>query len=304
MKLTGFWKVGVAFSLGFLTFALISWAGATKARGIFERLGIIRSPKPSPAVDFTAVSRQVLPQGGVELPISWGDLGKRLVAEGVINQGKFEELFAKGDSKPEVGKLLGRVDNGRIRISADNSQLWLDLLWALGLGNKNPVLDEGPINQDPKRTANFASTGGWAGLSVGSPMKHFSRHQFVTLTASQQALLEEVAKGVFRPCCGQSTYFPDCNHGMAMLGALELGVAQGLGKEELFKMALVLNSYWFPQTYLDIATYFAERDIAWGKVRPEEVLGEKFSSGSGYAFIRSTIKSLPKPINGGGSCGA
>jgi hypothetical protein len=38
----------------------------------------------------------------------------------------------------------------------------------------------------------------------------------------QQKRLEEVTIGVFRPCCDNPHAFPDCNHGMAMLGLLEL----------------------------------------------------------------------------------
>jgi hypothetical protein len=44
----------------------------------------------------------------------------------------------------------------------------------------------------------------------------------IPLTAEQQALVEEVAAEIYRPCCNNSTLFPDCNHGMAMLGFLEL----------------------------------------------------------------------------------
>ena len=91
---------------------------------------------------------------------------------------------------------------------------------------------------------------------------------------------------------------------MAMLGALELGAAQGLTRDELFKLALVLNQYWFSQTYLELATFFAEKGISWADVKPEEVLSAKYSSGQGYASIRQQIKSLPSVQKGGGGCGA
>ena len=39
-------------------------------------------------------------------------------------------------------------------------------------------------------------------------------------------IVEEIAGNIYRPCCGNSTAFPDCNHGMAMLGLIELMVSQ------------------------------------------------------------------------------
>ena len=59
-------------------------------------------------------------------------------------------------------------------------------------------------------------------------MNHYSMHRFIVLTPEQQALVEKVSKGIYRPCCGNSVYFPDCNHGMAMLGLLELMASQGV----------------------------------------------------------------------------
>lgn len=49
-----------------------------------------------------------------------------------------------------------------------------------------------------------------------------------TITASEaSSTAQDEAKGK-EVCCGNSTYFPDCNHGAAMLGFIELAVSQGL----------------------------------------------------------------------------
>ena len=48
---------------------------------------------------------------------------------------------------------------------------------------------------------------------------------------------ERAAPFVYRPCCDNATHFPDCNHGMAMLGLLELMAAQGASEEEMFAAA-------------------------------------------------------------------
>ena len=87
----------------------------------------------------------------------------------------------------------------------------------------------------------FASTGGWS-LSKGNAMDHYSRHNFVVLTQAQAELVERVSKNIYRPCCNNSTYFPDCNHGMAMLGLLELMASQNISEGQMYKIALSVNS--------------------------------------------------------------
>jgi len=65
-----------------------------------------------------------------------------------------------------------------------------------------------------------------------------------------------------------------------------------------------VNSFWFPQTYLDLATYFGEQGTTWDQVDAKTVLGIQYSSAQGYQQTRQNIKSLPKPQQGGGGCGA
>ena len=146
---------------------------------------------------------------------------------------------------------------------------------------------------------NFASTGGWT-LSVGNAMDHYSRHPFMILTKEQQELVENVSKNIYRPCCGNSTYFPDCNHGMAMLGLLELMASQGVGEEEIYKVALAVNSYWFPDNYLTIAKYMESKGVDWKKVNPKEILGKDYSSSSGFAKV---LQQVPQQSSGGGGGG-
>jgi len=248
------------------------------------------------------LQEQIIPSQGVELPVKWGDLGKRMADAGVIDKNKFEELYLQRDGFSEADKKMIEAEgNGNIIINSQNSGLILNLLWALGLGNENRVLETGPM-KDPKYggAEGFASTGGWT-LAKGDTMNHYSGHQFVVLTDEQQRLVEGVAKNIYRPCCGNSTYFPDCNHGMAMLGFLELAASQGFSENALYQMALVLNSYWFSDNYLTIAQYFENKGIDWDKVGAKEVLGLNFSSVSGYQKILTQIQ--PKSGGSGGSCG-
>ncbi len=249
-----------------------------------------------------ALSEIITPSAGVSLPARWGDIGKKMVAAGVIDEPRFEALYTQnGGLTANEQALLDSPDNGNLVITKQNAGVILNLLWAFGLGNKNPILENGPM-QDPQYggAGNFASTGGWT-VAAGGAMDHYSAHQFITLTADEQALVEGVAKNIYRPCCGNSTYFPDCNHGMAMLGLLELMASQGATEDQMYRAALAVNSYWFPDTYLTISRYFAGKGISWDKVDPKIVLGAAYSSIQGYQAIQSQV--APIPAKPSASCG-
>ena len=238
---------------------------------------------------IASLEKAVLPEDGIVLPVSWGDMGNRLVESGVIDQEKF-------------GDMSVQENNGKLVITKENEHTILNLLWAFGLGNKNDVLEKGPM-MDPKYkgAGNFASTGGWT-LAKGDAMNHYSMHPFITLTPDQQKLVEEVSKNIYRPCCGNSTYFPDCNHGMAMLGLLELMASQGVSEADMYKAALAVNSYWFPDTYVTIAQYLKSKGTDWKGADPKGILAANFSSGAGFAKIKEQIAPIQQK-SGGGGCG-
>lgn len=249
-----------------------------------------------------ALEEQVISKAGVELGVVWGDLGKRLINAGVIDERAFTELYsARGGLSVEEKQLLSGEGNGTIVMTEENSSVVLNLLWAFGLANKNSILEKGEMS-DPVYggAGGFASTGGWT-LAKGDAMDHYSRHSFIVLSPKQQALVERVSKGIFRPCCDNSTHFPDCNHGMAMLGLLELMASQGVSEEEMYKAALAVNSYWFPDTYTTIAAYMQRKGVEWKDVDPKEILGSSYSSASGYARIAAKV-TLPQQ-QGGSGCG-
>ena len=248
------------------------------------------------------LEEKVLPPDGIILPVRWGNLGAEMVNAGVIDGEKLEQLYVnRGGLDEETRNLLYGENNGYFKITPENSGMILNLLWALGLGAKNDILETGPMS-DPKYggAGNFASTGGWT-LAKGDAMDHYSRHQFIILTPEQQKLVERASKNIYRPCCGNSTHFPDCNHGMAMLGLLELMASQNASEKEMYKAALQVNAYWFPDTCLTIAQYLESKGIEWGKADPQELLGANYSSGSGYRQILSQVTAPAQ--KSGGSCG-
>lgn len=248
------------------------------------------------------IVQEQLDDQGIEIPVQWEDLGRKMAEAGVFDRDQLVALYnSRGGLNAADVKLIDGSNDGKLRVTQANSGLLLNLLWALGLSNKNQILEKGPM-MDPKYGGadRFASTGGWT-LAKGSPMNHYSMHQFITLTSKEQTLVEMVAKNVYRPCCGNSTYFPDCNHGMAMLGLLELMASQGASESEMYRVALQVNSLWFPDTYQTIAKYLESKGVSWGNSDPKEILGARYSSASGYRQILSQV--TPPAQKSGGSCG-
>ena len=87
----------------------------------------------------------------VTLPIVWGDTGRRLITAGVIDETKLLALYSdRGGLPDEIAALLS-ADAGQTKeiiMTPDNAGAILNLLWAFGLANQNPVL--GPEPAKPK----------------------------------------------------------------------------------------------------------------------------------------------------------
>lgn len=277
------------YTLGILVAMIILmgvWRGFPQEQ-VFEEFPVNGAPKEETVV----------------LKARWGDLGAKMVQAGVIDGVKFEEIYAeKGGLNKEMKQLLYGTGNGNLIITSENAGVILNLLWALGLGNKNDILEKGEMT-DPRYgdTGRFASTGGWT-IAKGNAMDHYSKHKFIVLTDEQQKLVERVSKNIYRPCCDNSTHFPDCNHGMAMLGFLELLVFQGANEKEMYESALKINSFWFKEQYAVIASYLESKGKISQFITPKEILGKEYSSASGYQAIVSKMKQNSKGSTGS-ACG-
>ncbi len=263
----------------------------------------VPTPVPTPSAELLA--EKVLPNAGYTVNIKWGDIGKKLVESGAIDLAKFKENY-KDPQYEDVMKYLTETQDRGITITQQNSYFWINTLWALGLVQKSDVLDKGVMGtQYKKEVGNFASTGGWT-LGTKAATKLFSSKQILPLTEEQQQMVMRIAGNIYRPCCGNSTAFPDCNHGMAMLALIQLMVSQGQSESEIYKAALAANSYWFGQTYMDLAYYFkTKQGLDWDKVDPKTVLGQQYSSAQGYQATKKEIEGVaPQQPKSGGGCGA
>lgn len=255
-------------------------------------------PVVSKVADLSQTA-DVLPDS-IDLGISWGDVIVKMVKGGAIDKEKFLKRH------PEAETLLQTGNANNIIMTQENSALILNLLWPLGITNKAKVLSEGVMGTKYiDQVGSFASTGGWT-LGTKDGGKLFNSQTLIKLTAEQEELIQKISANIYRPCCGNSTAFPDCNHGAGMLGFVEMAVVAGMPEAEIYKKALALNSYWFPQTYTELAVFFkAKKNTDWKNVDPVEVLGESYSSGQGYSQVSQQLQAegLVPQVKSGGGCG-
>lgn len=258
--------------------------------------------------EMTALYEQVNPKDGYALPVSYGELGPRLLASGVINYDAFAAIYENSGNplSAEQIEILKKGSDEKVVINAKNAHFLLNFFWAVGLANKNQILTEGPMVQySGGQIEGFASTGGW-GLASKPVTELYASMELISLTAEQQKLVEEVAAAIYRPCCNNHTLFPDCNHGMAMLGILELMASQGASADEMFAAAKYINAYWFPQQTLEAALYLKSNEgTDFADADARLVVGETISSASGAGMVHENLKAkglLEEAPGQGGSC--
>jgi hypothetical protein len=288
-----------AFLIGMLVNKITLLSQSSKQAQVATQ---VQEKAKTEAQNLVKIENKVINKNGYSLKISWNSLGKQLVADGVIDKVKLaQSVLGKDQFTADLEKYLDG-SNQTITLNAQNSHFWLNVLWGLGLANKNKLLDSGDM-QSNGSPASFASTGGYT-LGQGDPMSYYSKYSYLNLSTSQQAIVEEVAGNIYRPCCGNSAAFPDCNHGMAMLGLIELMASQNIVKADIYKAALALNTYWFPQTYLGIAYHFEKLGKDYSKIPAQEILSSTYSSSEGNAKIQQETLGVTWPNqNSGGGCG-
>ncbi|MBI2074965.1 MAG: hypothetical protein HYT83_03970 [Candidatus Levybacteria bacterium] len=268
-----------------------------------QQLAQLSKTTKNPQELVQIITQEVLPSYGYKTSLKWKDLGKQLVEAGAIDKKKYAEIFASNANGGYEMKYLDNYSNENITINEKNSRFIVNTFWALGLINKSKVLDEGPMRANGTETGNFASTGGWT-LGEKTAMELYSSKEIIPLTQKQQELVKKIADNVYRPCCGNPTSFPDCNHGMAALGYIELAVKNGLSEKQIYKDLLAFNSFWFPTTYIEIAAYFSKAGIKWKDVDAKLALSSNYSSAQGARRINQSVQDVPGIKSQGGSCGA
>ncbi len=211
-----------------------------------------------------------------------GDSLVRLVRAQVLVPEKLRAIYARRGGIPgELEAALKSPALEPIVLTRENAALYVNLLWPVGLANRMRANNNSPING--RMRFGFASVGGWTLGTAPNGGFDFNHHAIVVLTPEQDARAARVARATYRPCCDNSTFFQDCNHGSALLGLLALGAAQGLSEDDLYGEALAFNAHWFADQYRLSAVFFkSTTKREWAQLDPRVVLSAKYSSASGW----------------------
>lgn len=243
---------------------------------------------------FEEAVANVVPVAGFRSRIALQDSVLRLVAEGVIDPERFGAVYAdRGGMPPELTHRLVWPSHLPIHLTSANAEHYVNLLWPLGLSNRMSTNETSPVNGPS--LFGFASTAGWNLGGEDNGGAYFNRFRIVELSPEREALVTRVAESTFRPCCNNSTFFQDCNHGSALLGLLQLGASQGLTEEQLYEEALAFNSFWFPDVYVQTAVYFRLiEDRHWADLDPKMLMGARYSAlGPWQATVGSRLAEVP-----------
>lgn len=241
-------------------------------------------------------------QDAEPLVLALGRLGPRLIAAGAIDPERFIEACRRSGApvNAESRRLLTEGAGGAVALEPGNAHFLLNFLWAFGLANTNRLLTRGPIfAKGMSQIPGYASTGGWT-LGSRPAMEVYAHLPLVSLTEAQQSRLEEVSSNVFRPCCDNPTSFPDCNHGMAMVGLLTVLAAEGRDADALYVAAKRANAAWFPGQSRQLAAYAkVAMGVDYRDLDPRAASGRRLFSGSGFGSVASWLKqrglSAPAP---------
>ena len=275
--------------------------GAEAAAKLYRRPKEMRYPL------FDEATENVIPSTGYLSKVALKDCIVRCICQGVISRDKYRALQKSYGEVPAVfSSILKTPDNDPIRLTRENAGHYVNLLWAAGLSNRLDANKESPIAG--KDLANFASTGGWTLGLASEGSVYFNKFPIIELKPEAEALAVRVAKSTYRPCCNNSTFFQDCNHGSALFAVLQLGASQGLNEDQLYKEALAFNSYWFPDYYVATALYFkVVRKLEWRDVDARTVMGAEFSAGGPWQQnVLAPLQAIPNlfpPPSGGANCG-
>jgi len=96
-------------------------------------------------VTAMTLAQQVNPPEGFTRPAAYGDVDPQLLQVGAIDESKFGRVY-QASGRPlnkEQLDILHQKGQGPIVINQQNAYFMLNFFWALGLVNKNPILEKG-----------------------------------------------------------------------------------------------------------------------------------------------------------------
>jgi hypothetical protein len=250
------------------------------------QIGTVTGMAPAERVelqDVETIALKVVPEAGFTTDVKWGNAVKNMVDTGVLDPEKLELVLTERygqEIKPEWRRVLEGSDE-TLEINSDNSVFMMYVLWAFAKHNNVSLIHESVFAEN------------FQGYDIGMGKAGYGDTVILELTAEQEELAKQIAQNSYRPCCGQSAANPDCSHGFAALGLIELMASQDFTEEEIYDAFIKFNSFWFPSTYIQNGLYFKIAEGKdWQDVDKKIVAGGQFSSVGGAQSVRSYLQEL------------
>ena len=269
-------------AVGFLVFASTHAGSGNAAANLGDKPATNTVVNQSSTNQTAILLSGLFPNQGFKTAVRLNDIVPELVSSGVINLTKVKELYGANLTQQELD-ILTKPSDANLTLNSSNANFYLLIFWALGIANKNQVLDNFSASASASNysAADFASTGGWTLGTSSNSMVYFDKLSLLSLTPPEQNEMYDVATHSYRPCCNNPTAFPDCNHGAALLALTELGASEGLNESQLYTLDLQAQTLWFPSYYATTALELHYKNVSYW-ASPRLVLGASYSSASGW----------------------
>ncbi len=238
-------------------------------------------------INFKAIATEIIPNNSVVLDAHWGHWVKMLISTNALNESILKlALNASGEQlTPYEINILNGTSNANIILNQSNNEFVLIVMWSLGINNNNSVINNGKLTHYGGSPYNLASTGGYSPLGT----LQLGKLNLISMNPAEQSMVWAITNEVYRPCCDNPTSFPDCNHGAASLGLIELMASQGANKAAILNSLEAFNEFNFPGQYYDDAIFFAAHGVKFSNVAPETLLDYNFSSFTGYSNVQKYL---------------
>ena len=227
--------------------------------------------------DVNEIREVVVPPNGVSISIKWEGFLEKLKMEGVIELPLLDEQLSniRGHGLTIEEQSVFQYSSNTIRIDPELQSFLLVIFAAFGFSNNNTLLDEHSYMLE-----NQSSSVGYA---------KYNSVEILKFNSEQQQLVEDISLNSYVPCCNNPILVPNSYYGYANLGLIEFLVYKGITRDEIFKILLTFNSYWFPDQYLDVAVFLEKQGQIWTQINSTKIMGYSYSSLEGYLTIKEFL---------------
>jgi hypothetical protein len=247
-------------------------------------------PLPGRVPPTSLLVSEVAQPNGVPLPpVRFGNTVGKLVQASALNASAVRQ--AMNNSGEQFASYEANILSGNpqtenlVILNSSDSSFILNVLWAIGINNNNAILNSGPVVLKGNPFT-YASTAGYAPLGKLS----LGGIDLLTLTAEEQVIAEQVAANTYRPCCDNPAAFPDCNHGAAALGLIELMASQGFNSTSIYGALKQFESFYFPQDFVyEALFYFVSQGLTWDQVPGDQALSIHHATLTGKGYVQQYL---------------